>query len=130
MNKQLHFFRRSIQKFSIYLFRITQVPVKKSNSIKSKIQLIKNQTTELLLTPISGKRYINNEELQISVILNSHNVQIINHIYSYTIFIEGKEWEKLIDFFNQEVESRREVLEQHITSNIKHSLQNILVNIK
>ena len=53
-------------------------------------KLIKNQTTELLLTPISGKRYINNEELQISVILNSHNVQIINHIYSYTIFIEGK----------------------------------------
>ena len=67
--------------------------------------------------------------LQISVILNSHNVQIINHIYSYNIFIEGKEWEKLIDFFNQEVESRREVLEQHITSNIKHSLQTIYKNI-
>lgn len=134
MNKNLHFLRRSIQKFSIYLFRITQVPVKKSEYERDCIQickkLIKNPTTDLLLTPISGKRYINNEELQISVILNSHNVQIINHIYSYTIFIEGKEWERLIDFFNQEVESRREVLEQHITSNIKHSLQNILVNIK
>ena len=65
MKKQLHFFRRSIQKFSIYLFRITQVPVKKSEYERDCIQickkLIKNPETELLLTPISGRRYINNE---------------------------------------------------------------------
>ena len=84
----------------------------------------------MLLTPISGKRYITNESQQISIILSSSSVQIINHTYSYTVFLSDKEWQKLLDVFNEEVEARRKVLEAEITSNIKHSLQNILVNIR
>jgi hypothetical protein len=92
-------------------------------------KLISKEDTVLLLTPISNKRYIRNEELQIFVILEGHNVKVINHVYSYTVFLEQKPWDNIIVAFDNEVEKRREEFEKEITSNIKHSLQNILQNI-
>ena len=134
MKSRLHALRRLIQKWSISVIRLAQVPEKKSeyerDAINISKKLIKKSDTVLLLTPISGKRYITNESQQISIILSSSSVQIINHTYSYTVFLSDKEWQKLLDVFNEEVESRRKVLEAEITSNIKHSLQNILVNIR
>lgn len=134
MKSRLHTLRRLIQKWSISVIRLAQVPEKKSeyerDAINISKKLIKKSDTVLLLTPISGKRYITNESQQISIILSSSSVQIINHTYSYTVFLSDKEWQKLLDVFNEEVEARRKVLEAEITSNIKHSLQNILVNIR
>ena len=134
MKRQLHTLRRLIQKWSISAIRLLQVPEKKSEYERDAVnickKLIKLPDSVLLLTPISGKRYITHETQQISVILSASSIQIINHTYSYTVFLGDKEWQKLIDFFNEEVEDRRKVLEDEITSNIKHSLQNILVNIK
>jgi len=93
-------------------------------------KLISKEDTVLLLTPISNKRYIRNEELQIFVILEGHNVKVINHVYSYTVFLEQKPWENIVVAFDNEVEKRREEFEKEIMSNIKHSLQNILQNIQ
>jgi hypothetical protein len=93
-------------------------------------KLIHKEDTILLLTPISNKRYIRNEELQIFVILEGHNVKVINHVYSYMVFLDQKPWDNIIFTFDTEVEKRRKEFEKEITSNIKHSLQNILQNIK
>ena len=93
-------------------------------------KLISKEDTILLLTPISNKRYIRNEELQIFVILEGHKVKVINHVYSYTVFLEYKPWENIVVAFDNEVEKRREKFEKEIMSNIKHSLQNILQNIQ
>ena len=134
MKRQLHILRRLIQKWSISAIRLVQVPEKKSEYERDAVnickKLIKLSDSVLLLTPISGKRYITHETQQISIILSASSIQIINHTYSYTVFLGDKQWQKLIDVFNEEVEDRRKVLEEEITSNIKHSLQNILVNIK
>ena len=134
MKRQLHTLRRLIQKWSISAIRLVQVPEKKSEYERDAVnickKLIKLSDSVLLLTPISGKRYITHETQQISIILSASSIQIINHTYSYTVFLGDKQWQKLIDVFNEEVEDRRKVLEDEITSNIKHSLQNILVNIK
>jgi hypothetical protein len=43
--------------------------------------------------------------------------------------LEKNSWENLVDMFDNEVERRREIFEKEITSNIKHSLQNILHSI-
>jgi len=134
MKRKLHTLRRLIQKWSISAIRLVQVPEKKSEYERDAVnickKLIKLSDSVLLLTPISGKRYITHETQQISIILSASSIQIINHTYSYTVFLGDKQWQKLIDVFNEEVEDRRKVLEEEITSNIKHSLQNILVNIK
>lgn len=134
MKKQLHKLRRLIQKWYISLVKMTTPPVEKSEYEKDCIaickKLIHKEDTVLLLTPISNKRYIRNEELQIFVILEGHNVKVINHVYSYMVFLEQKPWDNIILTFDTEVEKRREEFEKEITSNIKHSLQNILQNIK
>ena len=133
MKKQLHKLRRLIQKWYISLVRMTTPHVEKSEYERDCIaickKLISKEDTILLLTPISNKRYIRNEDLQIFVILEGHTVKVINHVYSYTVFLEQKEWDNVVLTFDTEVEKRREEFEKEITSNIKHSLQNILQNI-
>lgn len=129
----LHRLKRLIQKYYISLSRFTTPTVQKSKYEKDCIaicrKLISKEDTVLLLTPISNKRYIRNEKNQIFVILEGHSVKIINHVYSYTVFLEENEWRHIISIFDNEVEKRREDFEKEIISNIKHSLQNILQSI-
>lgn len=129
----LHKLKRLIQKYYISLSRFTTPTIQKSKYEKDCIaicrKLISKEDTILLLTPISKKRYIRNENHQIFVILEGHSVKIINHVYSYTVFLEETEWNNIINTFDNEVERRREDFEKEIVSNIKHSLQNILQNI-
>ena len=82
-----------------------------------------------MLTPITNKRYIRNEKQDIFVILENYSVKVINHVYSYTIFLEDKSWNSIVALFDNEVEERRLVIEKEITANIRHSLQNILKTI-
>jgi hypothetical protein len=53
-------------------------------------------------------------------------VQIINHKYSYVVFISDKKYDKLINEFNIEVEKRRELFEREILGNINVSMKSIL----
>jgi flagellar biosynthesis/type III secretory pathway protein FliH len=80
----------------------------------------------MLLTPITGKRYIRSENNQIFIILESHRVKIINHVYAYDVHMNDRSWNQLIKLFDNEVEKRREDFEKQITKNIKTSLQKII----
>jgi hypothetical protein len=134
MNLILHKLRRAIQKWYISLSRFSTPTVQKSKYEKDCIsickKLIYKEDTILLYTPISNKRYIRNEKHQIFVILEGHSVKVINHVYSYTVFLEQNTWKGIIGVFDNELEKRREDFEKEITSNIKHSLQNILQHIQ
>lgn len=134
MNSHLHKLRRLIQKWYISLVRMSTPTEKKSeyeiDCITICKKLISKEETVLLFTPISNKRYIRNEKLQIFVILEGHSVTVINHVYSYMVFLEQKPWDNIILTFDTEVEKRRKNFEKEITSNIKHSLQTILRNIQ
>jgi hypothetical protein len=92
-------------------------------------RLASRKTSTLLLSPISGKRYIRSKDNQIHVIIEGHLVTIVNHSYSYVIPMEGKSHERLIRMFDMEVEARRNVMEAEIRANIKHSLSNIYQNL-
>ena len=133
MKNIAHNLKRLIQKKYISLSRMSNPQIKKSSYERDCIaickKLIAKEDTVLLLTPISNKRYIRNEELQIFVILESYSVKVINHVYSYTVFLEDKSWNSITSLFDNEVERRREEFENEITSNIKHSLQNIIKSL-
>ena len=133
MKNLSHKFRRAVQKAYISFKRLSTPPTEKSEYEKDCIaickRLISKEDTVLLLTPISNKRYIRNEELQIFVILENHHVKVIKHVYAYTVFLEQKPWDNVILSFDLEVEKRKEKFEKEITSNIKHSLQNILYKL-
>jgi hypothetical protein len=92
-------------------------------------KLMSKPSSTLLLSPISGKRYIKSDDNQIYVIIDGHLINIVNHSYSYVIPVEGKQHERLIRMFDMEVEARRNIMETEIRSNIKHSLSNIYSNL-
>lgn len=81
------------------------------------------------MAPISGKRFVKNEKMGIYVILEGRSVKVINHIYSYSVVLSEKTQNKLISFYDDEIEKRRIEFEKEITANTKHSLKNILVEI-
>lgn len=87
--------------------------------------LIHKEDCTLLMSPISGKRYIKSGDEQLFIIIDNHQVTIVNHQYSYTIDIWGKALERIVQSFDIEVEKRREIMELEIRSNVKHSLSNI-----
>lgn len=125
-----HKFRRFVQKQMIHLFRYVSTEQEKSVYERDCIAVCKkfiNQPDSImLLTPISGKRYIRSEKNEIFIILDSHRVKIINHVYAYDVHMNDKSWNQIISLFDNEVEKRREEFELQITSNIKSSLQKIV----
>ena len=132
----LHKFKRFTQKVAIELFRMTDPSKYEAPKNEYEIEtlaickrLASRKTSILLLSPISGKRYIRSKDNQIHVIIEGHLVTIVNHSYSYVIPMEGKSHDRLIRMFDMEVESRRNVMEAEIRANIKHSLSNIYQNL-
>lgn len=125
-----HTFRRFVQKKMIHLFRYLNTEQEKSVYERDCIavckKFINHPDTIMLLTPISGKRYIRSEKNEIFIILDSHRVKIINHVYAYDVHMNDKSWNQIISLFDNEVEKRREEFESQITSNIKSSLQKII----
>jgi hypothetical protein len=130
MKNLKHTFRRFIQKQSLKLFRYLNTEQERSIYERDCIAVCKKFIFEpdsiMLLTPISGKRYIRSENNQIFIILESHRVKIINHVYAYDVLMNDRSWNQLIKLFDNEVEKRREDFEKQITKNIKTSLQKII----
>lgn len=88
-------------------------------------KLVEKPDVVLLMSPISGKRYIKLDNEQIFVIISTNHVQIINHVYSYTIPMEGRMLNKILDVFDHKMEEMRNKMEDEITCNIQRSLNQI-----
>ena len=132
----LHSLRRRTQKMYIRIHRMANPDFgleRSTNEIECISickKLIKMDDSILLMAPLTEKRYVKNESKGIHIIMEKYNVHIINHIYSYSITLTDRSWAKLLDFYNQEIEKRRNQFEFEIKSNIKHSLKNILHDIE
>ena len=131
MKQIIHKLKRLIQKQYIKIYRSStpKITTYEKDCVSICEKLIKKNETVLLLTPISNKRYIKNEEDKIFVILENYSVKIINHVYSYTVILGDKSWNSVVTLFDTEVESRRNKFEKEITSNIKYSIKKILEKI-
>lgn len=89
-------------------------------------KLIISTESDLYLAPLSHKRIIVNEPKKIYVLIESRNITIINHVYSYNVYIENDElYNTLIDMFNSISEKKKEMIEKQIRNNIEHSLKKI-----
>ena len=92
-------------------------------------ELITKEESLLLMSPLSGKRYIKNDDFEIFIIIESNQIIIVNHHYSYNIDIWGRGRTHILNLFDHEVERRREEMEIEIRSNVKHSLGSIYSNL-
>ena len=127
-----HKFRRAIQKMALFLNRLgsrypnhEKISDYERESLAICAKLIHDEENVLLLSPISGKRYIKSDKAQVFVIIENGLITIVNHQYSYNIDLWGKAMERIIRLFDVEVEKRRTQMENEIRSNVKHSLSNI-----
>ena len=120
-----------MQRNYIYVQRLltpkdTNTSQHENDAIRITSKLVNDMDSTMLISPLSGKKYIKNEKFGMYIILSSSTVQIINHTYSYVIFISDKKYDKLINEFNVEVEKRRQFFEKEILGNINVSMKSIL----
>ena len=132
----MHKIKRFVQKVALKTLKVTQAKPnqhEKSEYEKECISvckaLIHKESSVLLLSPLSGKRYIKSHDEQLFIIIESSLITIVNHQYSYNINIWGKALDNIVRNFDIEVEKRREAMEMEIRSNVKHSLANIFKNL-
>jgi hypothetical protein len=92
-------------------------------------RLIHNPSSELLMAPISRKKYIKNEHYGIFITMEEGEITITNHTYSYFIKLPDVDWNKLKDFFKKEMEERALQMEKDLDVQIKHSLETIYTKI-
>lgn len=91
------------------------------------IKLLEDKDSKLTLAPISNKRFIKNESKDMFIVLHEHSVKLINHIYSYSVYISDSDvYNKIIEKFDQIIDEERMKLENEINNNINHSLEEIL----
>ena len=129
-----HKFRRLMQRNYIWVTRVaTPSNVDSSpyenDAIRITQKLINDKDSTMLISPLSGKKYIKNDKFGMYVILHSSTIQIINHKYSYVVFVADKKYDKILQEFNIEVERRRELFEKEILGNINHSMKSIIKTI-
>lgn len=129
MNHQL---RRFFQKTAIIIikqFRLSErepVHQHQKDAMNICFKAIMDPESTMLISPLSGKKYIKNEKFAIYVILNHNVIHLINHNYQYMIQVSDKQYDEVVEKFNKEVERRRAIFEKEITSNVTHSIKNIL----
>ena len=89
-------------------------------------KLINHQDSKFLIAPLSQKRYIKNETLQMFVVLQDDRINITNHIYNYDITVPSQMTQKLNRMFDNKVEEARLKFEKEMHSQVQHSLKKIL----
>jgi hypothetical protein len=105
------------------------LPIPEEEKITVEIckKLIVDPQSKLTFAPISGKRFIKNENKNMFVVIESHTINLINHVYSYSVYLSSQnDYKEIIQSFDGVLENKRQSLENEIRSNIQHSLQTIL----
>jgi hypothetical protein len=87
--------------------------------------MITHPDSEFLIAPVSGKRYIKNDTLDLFVVIQNHKLSITNHVYHYDVVVSDRNWERLIKMYDGKVEIIRQEFEDQIMSQIVHSLDQI-----
>jgi hypothetical protein len=119
--------------FKIYLYLKERFdptpPIPEEEKITVEIckKLITDPESKLTYAPISGKRFIKNEAKHMFVVIEQNTINLINHVYSYSVYLSSQsDYKDITQSFDGILENKRQCLEDEIRSNIQHSLQTIL----
>jgi hypothetical protein len=124
--------KRLLKKLGIKIYKSFSLNNRKGlgdNEIKAAAicrKLINHPLSKFLIAPVSKKRYIKNDKLKMFAIISDKRIRIVNHVYSYDINIQEKEYYRLEKMFDNKVESQRIKFEEEINSQIEFSLSSII----
>ena len=88
-------------------------------------KMISHPESKFSIAPLSYKRYIINQSLDLFIIIEDNRVEITNHIYHYVIKLSNKETTKLTKQFDAKLEKIRIQYEDEIKSQVTNTLQKI-----
>ena len=129
-----HKFKRFLQRLAINLFRILgskkpkhEMDVHESEGVAIFRKIINKKSITLLLDPDvhTGNKYIQYEDMTIILKQKPYELNIINHVYSYQIFINTQTYDKLEKLFNTAMERKIADLKINLNSDINKSLSTI-----
>ena len=90
-------------------------------------KLIFDPNSKLMISPLTHKRFIKNEQKHMYVVLEQGTIMLTNHVYSYSVYCEYDDnYKELTKLLDTELEKKRADLEREIKSNIHDSLKKIL----
>lgn len=122
--------------YKVYLYLNDRFGVKQQTkpeeiyAIEIAKKLTSHPDSELYIAPISNKRYIKNDSKQMFLVQEGANLTIVNHVYSYSVFIEDiKIFDEFLSLFNQILENKRLKIEEEMNKNITISLKTIMDNL-
>lgn len=122
--------------FKIFLFLKEKfdptLPIPDEERITLEIckKLLDDPSSKLTLAPISNKRFIKNDKKDMYIVIHEHTINLINHVYSYSIYLSDSDgYQEITSKFDSLLDAERLKLEDEIKNNIKHSLSSILAKL-
>lgn len=106
---------------------VKPVPEEEQITVEICKKLLEDPNSKLTFAPLAKKRFIKNEEKDMYIIMQDHGINLVNHVYSYSIYISSTSvYEELTEIFDGILDRERLKLEDEIKHNIHHSLEEIL----
>ncbi len=128
-------FRRLYKRFKVRMNRIgrssamktyEEVELHEKTAFKICVKLISDKDSDFMIAPMSQKRYIINEKLNLFIILDYDRVEITNHIFHYDVKLSKRDTERILYLYDTETEKRRSNTEMKVKENIKTTLVKVL----
>ena len=102
-----------------------EVEPHEKTAFKICVKLISDKDSEFMIAPMSQKRFIINEKLNLFIIIDYGRVEITNHVFHYDVKLTGRDYERITFLYDTETEKRRTNTEVTVKSNIKNTLDKI-----
>lgn len=103
------------------------IPEEEKITIEICKKLLEDESSSLFLAPSSNKRFVVNKSRDIFIVIHEHTINLINHVYSYSIYVsDSQSYVDVVNKFDKVLDDERLKLEEEIKNNIQHSLSSIL----
>lgn len=128
------FFKRLYKRFKVRLSKIgrssamktyEEVELHEKTAFKICVKLISDKDSDFMIAPMSQKRFIINEKLNLFIIIDYGRVEITNHVFHYDVRLSNRDYERITYLYDTETEKRRMKTEMTIKSNIKNTLEKV-----
>ena len=102
-----------------------EVESHEKTAFKICLKLISDKNSDFMIAPMSQKRFIINEKLNLFILIDYGRVEITNHIFHYDVKLSTRDYERITYLYDTETEKRRTNTEMTIKSNIKNTLEKV-----
>lgn len=102
-----------------------EVESHEKTAFKICLKLISDKDSDFMIAPMSQKRFIINEKLNLFILIDYGRVEITNHIFHYDVKLSIRDYERITYLYDTETEKRRTNTEMTIKSNIKNTLEKV-----